>query len=294
LSELRGVEPGHPLPANLEDRVELLGYELPEVVEAGGELPLSLFWRVSQPIRPDLVYSFFTYLVDSRGYAWDQIDTLGYPVSSWIEGDQVVQVFTFTVPLDAPPVDYTVSLGMYDQVTGVRLTPMLEGRSLPGGAVSTDPFSVRKASVPPDIEVLEIPRERYANFEDTLELLGCDLETLAARHGEAVQISLYWQALAVPQRDYVVSILITDEAGEVLDEIMREPVDGLYPTSLWSEGEVLRDRFEVIIDQSIPEGRHRLWVRVWDPETSSHLRLVDTGEDRVRVGKVYVTTPEGT
>jgi 4-amino-4-deoxy-L-arabinose transferase-like glycosyltransferase len=293
LSDLRGVEPVHPLAANLEDRVEFLGYELPEVVEAGGELPLSLFWRVSQPIRPDLLFSFFTYLVDSRGYEWDQVDTLGYPVSSWIEGDQVVQVFTLTVPPDAPPLEYTVSLGMYDQVTGVRLTPVFEGLSLPQGAVSTEPFSVVKAAAPADIEALDIPRERYANFEDKLELLGCDLETTAARHGGAVRISLYWQALVDPQRDYMVSILITDEAGEVLGEIKREPVDGLYPTSLWSEGEVLRDRFAVVIDQSIPEGRHRLWVRVWDPETRSYLRLVDSGEDRVRVGKVYVTTPGG-
>lgn len=294
LSDLRGVEPARPLPVNLEDRVELLGYELPAVVEAGGELPLSLFWRVSQPIRPDLLYSFFTYLVDSRGYAWDQVDALGYPVSSWIEGDQVVQVFTLTVPPDAPPLDYTVSLGMYDQVTGIRLTPVPERLSLPGDAVSIDPFSVRKAAVPPDIETLDIPRERYANFEDKIELLGCDLETIAAHQGEAVGISLYWQALVDPQRDYTISILITNEAGEVLDEILREPVDGLYPTSLWSEGEVLRDRFDVVIDPSIPEGRHRLWVRVWDPGTRSYLLLVDSGEDRVRVGKVYVAIPEGT
>jgi 4-amino-4-deoxy-L-arabinose transferase-like glycosyltransferase len=290
LSELRAIEPAYPLSVNLGNRVELLGYDLPPTIEAGDDLPLLLYWRVSQPIRPDLLYSFFAHLLDTRGYQWDQVDALGYPVSSWIEGDQVVQVFDLTVPPDAPPLTYKVKLGMYDQMTAARLMPTAEGAPLPDGAVSTESFSVTKAAVPPDIDTLDIPRERYADFDGKLNLLGCDLETLAAHHGEKVQISLYWQALVAPEHDYMVSILITDEAGEVvLDEILREPVDGLYPTSLWSEGEILRDRFGVIVDESIPEGRHRLWVRVWDPSTRSYLRLSDSEEDRVRVGKVYVS-----
>jgi 4-amino-4-deoxy-L-arabinose transferase-like glycosyltransferase len=288
LAELRAMEPVKPLAVELEDRVELLGYDLPTSVEAGARLPLLLYWRVSQPIRPDLLYHFFAHLVDTRHYSWDQVDTLGYPVSSWIEGDLVVQAFDLEVPVDAPPLTYRVNLGMYDLVTGQRLTPAVAGDPLPGGVVASEPFAVEKAAIPPFVDSLDIPRERYANFEDTLNLLGCDLETLAAHHGEAVQISLYWQALVDPERDYIISILITNEAGEVLDEILRQPVDGLYPTSLWSRGEVLRDRFGVVVDQSIPEGRHRLWVRVWDPSTGSYLRLVDSEEDRVRVGKVYV------
>jgi 4-amino-4-deoxy-L-arabinose transferase-like glycosyltransferase len=294
LSERRAIEPAYPLGVSLGDRVELLGYELPPSVQVGDEIPLLLYWRVAQPIRPDLLYSFFAHLLDTRGYQWDQVDALGYPVSSWIEGDRVVQVFDLTVPPDAPPLSYKVKLGMYDLVTAERLTPRAEGAPLPGGAVSTESFSVTKAAVPPDVDTLDIPRERYADFDGKLYLLGCDLETLAAHRGEKVQISLYWQALVAPERDYMVSILITDEAGEVvLDEILREPVDGLYPTSLWSEGEIVRDRFGVIVDESIPEGRHRLWVRVWDPSTRSYLRLADSDEDRVRLGKVYVSPGTG-
>jgi 4-amino-4-deoxy-L-arabinose transferase-like glycosyltransferase len=292
LTELRAIEPAYALSVALEDRVELLGYDLPSSVEAGTQLPLLLYWRVSQPIRPDLLYYFFAHLVDIRRYSWDQIDTLGYPVSSWIEGDVVVQAFDLEVPVDAPPLDYKVNLGMYDLVTGQRLTPMVAGAPVPSGVVASEVFAVEKPAIPPAADSLDIPRERYASFEDTLLLLGCDLETLAARHGEAVQISLYWQALVDPERDYEVSILITDDEGEVLDEILREPVDGLYPTSLWSNGEVLRDRFGLIVDESIPEGRHRLWVGLWDPVAQSYLHLSGSEEERVRVGKVYVYDSE--
>ncbi len=292
LAELRAIEPANQLSVELEDKVELLGYDLPASVEAGTRLPLLLYWRVSQPIRPDLLYCFFAHLVDTRQYSWDQVDTLGYPVSSWIEGDVVVQAFDLEVPVDAPPLTYKVNLGMYDLATGQRLTPVVAGAPMPGGAVASDAFAVEKPVIPPTADSLDVPRERYANFEDRLLLLGCDLETLAAHHGEAVQISLYWQALVDPERDYEVSILITDEEGEVLDEILREPVDGLYPTSLWSNGEVLRDRFGLIVDESIPEGRHRLLVGLWDPVTESYLHLSGSEEERVRVGKVYVTDSE--
>jgi 4-amino-4-deoxy-L-arabinose transferase-like glycosyltransferase len=292
LAELRAIDPAYPLSVALEDRVELLGYDLPASVEAGTQLPLLLYWRVSQPIRPDMLYYFFAHLVDTRQYSWNQVDTLGYPVSSWIEGDVAIQAFDLEVPVDAPPLNYKVNLGMYDLVTGQRLAPMVAGAAVPSDVVASDVFAVEKPVIPPAADSLDIPRERYADFEDKLLLLGCDLETLAARHGEAVQISLYWQALVDPERDYEVSILITDEEGEVLDEILREPVDGLYPTSLWSNGEVLRDRFGLIVDESIPEGRHRLWVGLWDPVAQSYLRLSGSEEERVRVGKVYVSDSE--
>jgi hypothetical protein len=184
--------------------------------------------------------------------------------------------------------EYQVKLGMYDEVTEVRLTPDVEGTAQPEGAVSTAPFSVTKAAAPPQAEDLEIPRERYADFDGELVLLGCDVVPPAVERGQPVHISLYWQAQRKPQRPYSTSIILTDEAGNVLDEILREPVDGLYPTTLWAQGEVVRDRFDWVIGQSVPEGRHRLWVRLWDPGPRRYLSLSGSDEDRVRLGKVYV------
>jgi len=288
VSSLRSLQPSHALSVDLGGRVELLGYELPADIEAGDAIPTLLYWRVSQPIRPDLRYAFFAHLTDLRGYAWDQVDTLGYPVSSWIERDLVVQLFDLAVPPDAPPLEYVVKMGLYDEVTGDRLTATEDGAVLPDGVVSTEPFAVAKAPVPPSLDELSIPRLRQANFDGKLELLGCDLGPQAVEHGETVNIVLYWRALVQPERDYVASILITDESGEVLDEIFHEPLDGLYPTSLWSEGQIVRDRFDITLDQALPEGRHRLSVGVWDPDSESHLRLVGLEEEYERLGKVYV------
>jgi len=288
VADLRSFEPRYPLSVSLEDRVELVGYGLPQIVQAGNDLPLYLYWRVAQPIRPDHLYTFFAHLVDLRGYVWAQADTLGYPVSSWIQGDLVVQAFDLAIPPDAPPLEYQVKVGMYDQVTEARLVPTAESVPLPDSVVATEAFSVTRAIPPPTIEELDIPRLRQANFDNRFNLLGVDLRPLQVRRGEAVHISLYWQALAKPGSDYLVSVLMTDDEGNVLDELLREPVDGYYPTTLWADGEVVRDRLDLFPDSSVPSGRHRVWVRLYDPSTQTHVRLAGSEEDRVRVGKVRV------
>jgi len=288
LANLRGARPRHPLSVNLEDRVELIGYELPRAVEAGSDLPLFLFWRVSQPTRPDLLYAFFAHLIDMRGYVWAQVDTLGYPVSSWIQGDVVIQWFDLTIPPDAPPLEYAVKVGMYDLITEARLAPTVEGVPLPEAAVTSEAFSVSRAATPPGIEELNIPRLRQANFDHKFNLLGCDLAPQQVSPGDTIHVSLYWQALAKPESDHQISVFLSDGEGDVWGEFLRQPVDGDYPTSLWEEGEVVRDRFDLLIDSSALPGKHRLWVRLYDPTTQAYLLLEGSEQKSVRVGKILI------
>ncbi|HUW97012.1 MAG TPA: hypothetical protein VMW58_14610, partial [Anaerolineae bacterium] len=288
LANLRTLQPRYPLSVNLEDRVELIGYEVPETVKAGTDLPFLLYWRVPQPTRPDLLYAFFAHLVDMRGYVWTQVDTLGYPVSSWIQGDLVIQWFDLAIPPDAPPLEYQAKIGMYDLITGSRLTPTSEGVPLAEDFVPSEPFSVTRAPSPPTVGELDIPRLRQANFDHELNLLGCDLEPLEVKPGDPIQISLYWQALAEMESDYQISLFFRDAEGNVWGESLRQPLDGHYPTTLWEKGEVVRDLFDLLIDPSAPLGIHRLWVRVYDPATQTYLPLVGSDEEYVRVGRVRV------
>lgn len=288
VAALRALQPEYQLSVSLQDRVELVGYELPATVEAGRDLRLPLYWRVSQPTRPDLLYAFFAHLVDTRGYIWAQADTIGYPVSSWIQGDLVIQWFDLSLPPDAPPLEYQVKMGLYDVLTGARLTPVAEGAPLPDGVVTSVPFSGTKAETPPAIEELDIPRRRQADFDGKLNLLGCDVNPLWVEAGGTMHVSLYWQALAKPETDYLISVSLTDDTGEVWEELLRQPLDGDYPPTEWDAGQVIRDRFDLPIDASASAGKHRLWVRVYDPATETHLPIAGSEEDRVRLAKVRI------
>ncbi len=288
LSELRAVEPANPLSVELEDRVELLGYDLPTAVEAGAQLPLLLYWRVSQPIRPDLLYAFFAHLLDRRGHVWAQADALGYPVSSWIQGDLVIQWFDLTIPPDAAPLEYQVNIGIYDLITGERLVPTVEGVALAEGTLTSEPFFVTRAVPPPTVEELDIPRVRQADFDHQLNLLGCDLGPVEVNPGDTIHVSLYWQALAKPASDYRISLFFTDSAGNVWGELLRHPLDGDYPTTLWQKAEAVRDRFDLLIAPSASPGIHRLWVRLYDPTTQTYLPIEGSDKEYVRVGRVRI------
>ena len=62
-------------------------------------------------------------------------------------------------------------------------------------------------------------------------------------------LSVYWQAVDVIQQDYAVAVHILagssgGEAGAIISQADRSnPVEGLYPTSRWTVGEIVRDDY---------------------------------------------------
>ena len=81
----------------------------------------------------------------------------------------------------------------------------------------------------------------------TLVLRGYRVKQLADQ--KSWQITLYWQAITKPDRDYSVFVHASDRAAiEGPDAIVAQadstaPVYGWYPTSRWSPGEIVRDDY---------------------------------------------------
>ncbi len=271
----RSLKPHYPLAANLDNVIEILGYDLVSPPRAGEPLEVVLYWRALSRARGDIDYSFFLHLVDLRGYLWAQADSLGYPPSSWQEGDLVTEWFTLPIPPDTPPREYRLQVGLYDRATGRRVK-MAEEPYL--DALSSEPIVVAKAiSVP--LEALEIPQPRRENLNHKLTFLGWGISRRRAGPGERIHVSLWWQAQGQPGGDYALSIFLSDEEENRFGELHRQPLDGDYPTSRWTTGEIVRDRFDYPIPPETPPGRYRLLVRVFDMETGEYLPLVgDSGE----------------
>lgn len=91
------------------------------------------------------------------------------------------------------------------------------------------------------------------NFGDNLQLAGWEA---IAPAGPASRpnwvVALYWQATAPPGRDYTVSVrplvngqLITAGGRPVIQD--HQPVWGVYPTSRWRPGEIVRDVYALLL-----------------------------------------------
>jgi hypothetical protein len=77
-------------------------------------------------------------------------------------------------------------------------------------------------------------------FGDQLQLLGGMLETNAL--GQRV-VTLAWQALAAPERDWSVSVRLSQGGRELGQQDRSNPVNGAYPTTRWVPGEVVSDAY---------------------------------------------------
>jgi hypothetical protein len=139
------VHPATPLTALFGDHLQLLGYTLkattpagPGVYRAGGNIPLSLFWDVQQPLSED--YSLFIHLCrdcEQPPVAGDDGQPLtGYlPTSTWLPGKPARDDRAVYLPPDLAPGQYHLLIGWYrptDPTPEGRL-PVRSARALGAG-----------------------------------------------------------------------------------------------------------------------------------------------------------------
>jgi 4-amino-4-deoxy-L-arabinose transferase-like glycosyltransferase len=119
------------LPAGLEPvgvtfggQITLAGVGLPDLLTPGGTLPVMLAWRAEAQISTG--YKVFVHLVRPDGAIAAQSDAIpanwARPTTGWLPGEIVIDEHTITLPPALPPGQYMLRVGLYDPVTGKRLT----------------------------------------------------------------------------------------------------------------------------------------------------------------------------
>jgi hypothetical protein len=103
--------------ARFGDSITLLGYTIePQVFRPGEIIQAALFWQTAIPLETR--YKVFLHLLGPDGTLWSQRD--GEPggglglTTTWIPGQTNQDNHGLLVPLDAPPGEYTLLIGLYD------------------------------------------------------------------------------------------------------------------------------------------------------------------------------------
>jgi 4-amino-4-deoxy-L-arabinose transferase-like glycosyltransferase len=121
-------------------------------------------------------------------------------------------------------------------------------------------------------------------------LVGYALEAVP-QPGADLPLTLYWSVDAVPGEAYSISVRLVDSSGVSWAQDDGPPLGGVYPTTSWRPGEVLRDRRAFALPASLPQGLYRLDVGMASPATPAPLRSPD-GSDRATLGFVRVGEPQ--
>jgi hypothetical protein len=84
-------------------------------------------------------------------------------------------------------------------------------------------------------------------LEDSLSLLGYDLDPDEPSQGAELQVSLHWRVEENLSQDYHTYVHLLDEQGQVVAQSDHRPGQEYYPSSLWQPGETLLDVHELSI-----------------------------------------------
>ena len=272
------------------DCCDLVGYIQPrQPIHAGDRVPLTLIWRARQVIDRD--YSVFVHASTINGEIQGQIDTYPaggrYPTSHWQPGEIISDTVYIPITTTAQGPDLVLfNVGLYE---------LSMGRELP--AFSADGQKIRHvfageaALEPPQWPQLRPAIQIDALFGQEARLVGADLSQEAALPGDVVTVTLEWRALADIRDDYVGFVHLLSPEGERVAQDDHVPLDGRYPTRLWSRGTVLVDPYRLELPGGLAPGAYSLWAGLYRPVTSDRLQAVrwQTGE-RWKDDLVYIGT----
>jgi hypothetical protein len=115
-AEAQDVAPQMPAGVDLDEMVELVGYDAVGRAQPGASVELVVYWRVVGTV-PGGTYVGFVHLLDASGVLIAQDDhVLGqerYPLGAWQPDEVVVDRYVLTIPEDAAHGEYALRAGVY-------------------------------------------------------------------------------------------------------------------------------------------------------------------------------------
>jgi len=222
----------------------LLGVEVePDEAQAGETVSVTLYWEALDTPPADLRAVVQLWTLGGRPVGQRDTTPAGevYPPDLWRAGDIVRDVYRLRVHEDENG----------PALCRVTVNVMTGDESL--GEVSS-PAMLKLAVAPISI----VPWAYPYRLGGKVELIGYDVSSGAPSPGEPLEVTLYWHVLAEMDEDYTVFVHLLNEDGALYGQGDGPPLDGDYPTSYWSPGEVLADTHVVPLEDGLPQGAYLL------------------------------------
>lgn len=285
------VTPTYFVEANLNNQVELLGFDLePREAKADQVFRLSVYWQGLADMQMD--YDVFVHLIDVGQGVWSQRDEQplvgAYPTSLWRPGEIVPDFYEVSVRPGTPPGKYIFEVGLYQKTTGERLSVLdknmvpLDDKVVLGPVNVMDPTAVGESPQHP---------ARFG-LGTAIAFLGHSLDRQDIRPGEAFHLTLYWEALMPIGVDYTVFTHLIDSNDQIWAQQDGAPQAGRNPTSLWYTGEMIRDEYTLLAESDTPAGEYSIEIGMYEFSTGQRLPVMtaagDVLGDRLLLGWIRV------
>ena len=234
-----------PLQATFANNLKLVGYQT-STLQPGIPLWLTFYWQPTQEIDRDV--EIFVQLLDqnreavvSNVHSWPLRGV--FRMRAWQPGKTMPLSLSLPIPSNPDFGPYQLHVGVLDLLSRKRVS-LHTGKNM----FLVDTFKI------PLPQVNRLPEDPTdINFGDIIGLNGYTLIT----GSERVTITLFWQAIGYPQVDYTSFVHIVGADEKIVAQADIKPLDGQYPTSIWSPDEVI---VEERTFTAIPKGEYQVHV----------------------------------
>lgn len=273
-SEMEQMEPLH---IQFGKKIELLGYKM-EADEAlsGSTVPLTLYWRCLSEMEQDYDLTIEILGPESRVYGALRLHPGhgNFPTSLWEEGESFREAYRISIDRNVPTPSWAyfkVSFRSGDSTRDRLITFDAEGNRT---SATFGQLIVRASDIP------QIEHRIHYELDGKVALVGYRIDP-PPKFSRELEVTLYWQALADMETDYTVFVHLIDEQGQLVNQVDSQPRNGLFPTSIWREGEVIKDKHTVSLPPTISGERYSIRLGLYDLLTMERLPAFDHNGSRM-------------
>jgi hypothetical protein len=239
-------------PVDVAPGVRLLGWDRPQMdVRPGESLGTTLYWQAMDGNGPRMDSSLEAVLANDTQVVTIDSGDMNYPPPAWTTGELVALPVQWRIPSDLESGTYTLRLRAGDADIALA--------------------SVRVEGLPRVFDPPAFDEPVNVALGDSLTLAGYTLEETP---DGGTAITLVWHALTPVDVTYTVFIHRLDADGQILDQRDAMPRGGSYPTSLWTAGEYVVDRYVF----PPVDGAQALRIGLYEQTTGSRLPVSGDSE----------------
>ena len=235
----------------------------PRSLPSGDALSPVIIWTAH--VAPEGNQAVRWHLVDLEGtVVWEAETALSpYPTSRWRADDSFRSRYRLCIPPTLPAGAYTLTLNILD---GSGAALWSDDRMVcPVEVVARD----RSFTIPADID-----HPLAIELGDLAVLHGVDIPTQAHSPGDALELTLYWEAHRSAEIDYTLFVHLIGPDGQIHGQVDRQPAAGEAPTTSWVAGEIVTDAIDLPIDDDAPLGRYHVAVGLYDGASGGRLPVI--------------------
>lgn len=108
---------------------------------------------------------------------------------------------------------------------------------------------------------------------ERIALVGYTLDKPTASPGEVVTVILYWRALEAISESYAAFVHVEAD-GALWAQKDSAPVCGVWPTTAWQSGELIRDPHPLYLQEDLPAGSYALIAGLYSHANGEHLPVM--------------------